>query len=72
MFCAWTSRPRNSSSLFMVRLLYIGSFMGGAAPAVIPHLRLGTVYSAQPATPPLPQAHRFLFWTTLRSQRGQP
>jgi hypothetical protein len=72
MFCAWTSRPRNSSSLFMVCLLCVGSFIGDAAPAVIPHWRLGTVYSAQPATPPLRQAHRFLFRTTLHFQRGRP
>jgi hypothetical protein len=45
----------------MVCLLFAGSFIGDAAPAVIPHLRLGTVLSAQPATSPTLQAHHFTF-----------
>jgi hypothetical protein len=77
-FTVWLtpfSRPsgclRQSVSATL-RLLCAGFFIGDAAPAVLPHLRIGTVYPAQPAPPPLLQAHRFPFPKTLRSQGGQP
>ena len=61
-----------SRDFFMVCLLFVGSFIGDAAPAVLPHWRLCTVYPAQSATSPLLQAHRFFFQNTLRLEGGQP
>jgi len=56
----------------MVCLLFVGSFIGDAAPAALPHRRLCTVYPAQSAFWPLFQAHRFPFQNTLRLEEGQP
>jgi hypothetical protein len=56
----------------MVCLMCDGFFIGDTALVVIPHLRIGTVHPAQPATSPRLQAHRFFFKAALRSQGGQP
>ena len=69
---AWTSNPRNHKAFFIVCLLCVGLILVDAAPAVLPNLRLCTVYPAQSATSPLQQTHRFSFQKTLRSPEGQP
>ena len=61
MFFAWTSMPVTTTSLFMLRLLFAGSFIGDTAQTVIPPLWIGSAHAAQPAVIPLFQAHCFPF-----------
>jgi hypothetical protein len=48
MFCAWTSSPTKSRDFFMVCMMLVGSFIGDAAPTLIPSQRLCTALPRKP------------------------
>jgi len=64
MFFAWTLSPMNRCSFFIVCLLFAGFISGDAAPAVLPHLRQGTVYPA-----PTRHCHSFDHATSFLRKR---
>ena len=69
---AWTSSPTNSRRFLMMCLLFADFIIGDAAPAVLPHLRQGSLHRAQPATSQLRQAHHFPSQKTLCLDARQP